>query len=283
MRQAVITQQGRLLKVKTYRSSTQKISPPDVKRGTVGGFSRKSRKRMLEQIAKINVPSVVHFVTLTYPDHTAPLDGRQAHANLRAFFERVRRRWPHASAVWRMEIEHRKSGRFRGYAIPHFHILLFNCHDMPMPHNSDEWRPYTGWVNVAWAGVIDAYDEKPSDGSKPPMMRTDCQLLDGARAVMRYTSKYAAKPAVEDNLVSLPYLHAQGRCWGVFNRPQLPMYPLTKIALTASKSVFYNFRRAVNRKVPEIASKRRWQGFTVFSDNTSRWLDYLHHLMVTYQ
>lgn len=271
----VVEQQGRLLKAKYHRHSEHKINPSPAKRGKVSGFSRKSRKRMLEKLARLSIPAVVHFVTLTYSDHTVPLDGKTAKQHLRALLERVRRRWPKSSGIWRMEVEYRKSGVYSGCACPHFHLLLINCDSMPMPMPTDTWKFYTGWINVVWADIIGHYN---TTAQKPPLLRTDCQLLDGSRAVMYYTAKYAAKTA--SPLVSQPYLHEQGRLWGSFNSSFLPYAPLTTREVWGKNGVFYNFRRAFNGHSPQYAHKRLNQGFTLFSDHAVRWLDYLHYLLI---
>lgn len=261
------TFQGRLVKVKTERSSTQKITPPVARRGDVESFSRKSRKRMLELVSTINIPEKTYFVTLTFPDAAAPQSGKLAKAPLRALFERIRRRWPESSAIWRMEIKRRKSGHLVGHEVPHFHLLIFNCalqEETTLPGVYPQ-----GWLASAWQDIL-----------KVPYARIDCQKLNSARGVMHYCSKYVAKQEQPSRpLVSLPYLHDQGRHWGVFNRSALPQFHKSVVVCEGRIKAFQDFRRAYKRVRPQIASDRRWQGFTVFSDDSERWYDYLLSLI----
>src|SRR5690554_2824154 len=106
--------QGNLLAVAT---SYKHVYRPTVggKRGAVTEFSAGSRRRLLRLIARLEKTRTT-FITLTYPAEFP--DPRTAKEHLRALFERIRRRVPEASGIWRLELQERGA--------PHFHLLMFN-------------------------------------------------------------------------------------------------------------------------------------------------------------
>jgi len=263
----VATFRGRLVKIKGHRSSSSKLTPMKVRRGAINGFSDKSRKRMLELMATINVPKRCYFVTLTFPDGCAPYSGKDAKRSLRALFERMRRRFPESSAVWRMEIVRRKSGQMKGREVPHFHLLIFNC-DLIESTSAAHVFPQ-GWLNTVWCEIIGA-----------DWCRTDVQRLKSERGVMHYCSKYVAKKQEDqDPLVSLPYLHAEGRHWGIFNAAFLPQFVEVTVATHGNMKAFHDFKRTYKRFNKKHRVNHEWQGFTLFTDNAFRWYDYLCDLI----
>lgn len=262
-----VTFQGRLVKAKSHRSSSEKITPPVGRRGSINGFSDRSRKRMIELVSTLSIPESSYFVTLTFPDDAAPYSGTDAKNSLRALFERLRRALPESSAIWRMEIKRRKSGRFKGREVPHFHLLAFNMENLyvPIPYA----QTFENWLHLNWASVLQV-----------DYARVEAQALKSANGAMYYCSKYVAKKEEPcDPLVSLPYLHAQGRHWGVFNRFHLPQFEPIKIQVHNKVKAFQDFKRAFKKHYPNHRVAHEWQGFTLFTDNAFRWLDYLELLI----
>jgi len=170
-------------------------------RGSITRFTPDSRRRLIERMARLNVDGVrTVFLTLTFSGVPSPDEAKAAY---RRFMERVRRKYPAASAIWRMEPQERKS--------PHFHLLLFN---FPYVHHkiiARVWRQCTHEKkSFVWVKKIDG----------------------GKRQCMYYVSKYIAKresPKSPTSLDNLAYLHAEreftddpGRMWGVFNGHKLP-------------------------------------------------------------
>lgn len=132
---------------------------------------------------------------------------------------------------------------------------------MPIPYRTD----FLTWLAMAWESILQV-----------EYARVDAQELRSERGVMYYCSKYAAKQEPpSDPLVSLPYLHDCGRVWGVFNAAHLPQCHETVVQVDTRIKAFQDFRRAFRRVRPQIASNRRWQGFTVLTDRADRWYDYL--------
>lgn len=270
-----MTEQGRLFKVKTPSLSKNKNPSVGGIRGEVTEFSRKSRKRMLDMVATIDMPKHVHFVTLTYSDDNLPLDSSQVQKQLERLWSRLRRKCPTSSAIWRIEIQTRKSGRFQGMEVPHIHLLAFNVdYDM----KPDDGNPhYSGWFHEAWEAITHHHDFVPDDGAHD--LRTEHKIITGNRALMFYTAKYAAKPSSKrDTLVGMPYSHA-GRHWGVFNRQYLPIFPPVTVGKNVLPKVYFDLRRAARRKAGKIGSNRRSTGFTLYTDDARKWGDLLYALI----
>lgn len=194
---AYIEAQGTLLLMKVAGG---KRRPPvsASKRGRIRSFSYKSRLRLLRLFARMKTGEVrATFITLTFKGYPS---NEVAKLALHAFLQRIARRSPTASCVWRMEYQKRGS--------LHFHLLCFNL-------------PYWDWKEIlsAWKTC-----------SRQSVTRIDVRLVRSRRGVMSYVAKYIAKverQVKKTFLVLVPYLHRgrkwrKGRFWGYHNQKALP-------------------------------------------------------------
>lgn len=266
------------------------------------GFSKQSRKRLLEYMARLDCEKYFEaggqavFVTYTYP-RDFPSD-RKAKRHLRALLMRVARRWRLAAGIWRME--HQQRGA------PHFHIILFGIGPADCP-----------LVRSLWAKVI-GY----AGGQAPLQVRAE--PVTSWRKLQNYVAKYCAKSSgeAERGLDNVTYLHApigeafygdtevpggavtmrgrtrsdtEGRVWGWFHKRALPwgsldLFPaIPSTWLTVLKRAANRFLRASwkARKVQALRENREFKGrarpfrlqgskrvgFSLFSDNPERWFD----------
>lgn len=174
-------------------------NPP---RGSISTFSRKSRKRMIELLAdEIRVPDL--FVTLTLSDDLYEDWMNTVKPMLEAFRRRLERKYEGISALWRLEIEDRKSGDWIGEPMPHFHLIIWlpenmkNCANLIVDkHEEHNWSQW--WHDIT--------------GSTHPKHLSDygCDIsrVKSRRHGYHYVSKYAAKPSIDNLNV--------GRRWGRF-------------------------------------------------------------------
>jgi len=240
--------QGDVLRLKTSSSFERTRKKP--LRGKVTRFSRKSRRRLLEVLArtaKATKPRV--FLTLTYPSNMN--DANVGKHHLRAFLERVRRRFPKCAGIWR--IEYQKRGAV------HFHFIFFN---MPF------WK--ASEIRIAWSEII---------GEKNPRIHiTTCR---SRRKSTYYMSKYVAKCAneVSVSLSNVPYLHV-GKHWGYFNKPDIPMAELVIYAVSGNLKAFWDLRRAIDRYYPK-RKKSYAGGAMLFVQNAGDWEKYWNLLCTT--
>lgn len=170
--QVRVAAQGHLYKVRVCRQDAGRTGGGI--RGLVEGFSRGSRKRLLELMSRLDFQylpgGLCVYVTVTYPADY-PSDRYAKRHHMRAFFERVRRRWRSSAAgIWRME--------HQGRGAPHFHILLWGVPPIAV-------ELLRSW----WAGIIGYLG--------PYELQVDSQVLTDWRQVMSYVGKYVAKVVAE--------------------------------------------------------------------------------------
>jgi len=218
-------------------------------RGKIKGLSSASRKRLLDLLASLEFGSVfsVHIV-LTYPDkYPTTIRAKQ---NKRSMLERIRRRFPETSGIWR--IEYQKRGA------PHFHLLLF---DLPFVPKED--------VQLWWSDII-GY----------PRAFTSIDAVD-AKAAGRYVAKYIAKKdGVEPERVQIcdtdkptkseTENDSPGRSWGVFNRKKLPF--ADTYSLTAPVGRWYHDLLELSRLHWDGLDPDVTKGFTLYLDDAITFL-----------
>jgi len=252
-------------------------------RGSVCTFSARSRKRMLETLARIDLARAgfVCFVTLTYPDRSGAPSAGETERDRCTFLKRMRRGFPDASAVWRREWEPRDTGVFVGVRFPHYHLLYFA---LPFVHHAD--------LNATWAGVL-GWTE---------YLRTEIRGIESWRQALGYVAKYMAKagarpapgspvgvgaggPAEPDggraapagSLVYGTYLTGidgfslTGRAWGVFNRKRIPWGERWHVSL--ARGGWLQDAKVLAREQWDGIDERSPAGFTLFVDDPHSWLD----------
>jgi hypothetical protein len=208
----------------------------DWKRGKVCGLSAGSRRRLQRRLASINrdVAGLPLFVTLTYPGEWSD-DGRVWKRDLKAWWKRLRRRWPGASAVWRLEFQRRGA--------PHYHLLLFGVPSLPVK-----------WLARSWYEVVGSGDERHL------LAGTQVQRVKSWRGVAAYASKYMAKvgggPAVALDV---------GRVWGVLGGEHLPVLVVDVLTTFGE---FFKLRRVLRRYLARrgvcLPDRSEWQGRSAF-------------------
>lgn len=183
---------GQYLAVKS--KGVKQCRPSVGTRGAVMTFSKRSRSRMLKRFAQLDSISLSRslFVTLTYP-RVFPLEPSTTKVHLDRFGKRLRRTFPNASAIWKLEYQKRGA--------PHFHLIV-----MGVPFLARQW------LSRAWYQVVGSDDRRHFRAG------TQVQRCDSAKKACAYASKYVAKVS-ED----VPSWHA-GRFWGAIGRGSLPTH-----------------------------------------------------------
>jgi len=154
---------GRLVKLSFARSPAAEWNAEHFpgergKRGACKGFSFGSRRRMLDRLNTVNVDaSLPVFVTCTLPDDVFD-DSLSSFAKtakhwLDNFTKRLLRVVPGACGFWRIEWQSRKSGKYEGKLVPHFHLLVWGLPQIQHP-DREIWRD--GEL-VGFAPVVETY------------------------------------------------------------------------------------------------------------------------------
>jgi hypothetical protein len=202
--------EGRQLRILTnpYPEQTRNEddeSTKDVaKRKEITAFSEASRRRLRQLVHSLKRNTRSKFLTLTWHEHCpTPEEAKNA---LDVFFKRMKRRFPQASAVWKMEPQER--------GFPHFHLFVYGLPNIPYQKLSRIWHECTQEVS----------DKHRKSGVD--VMEVGVQSDDGRLQV--YLSKYFAKESYGWPTAQLPpkvaqYWERPGRFWGVWNRSQLPV------------------------------------------------------------
>jgi hypothetical protein len=197
---------------------------PGSKRGAVSAYSAASRRRLLRVIGKLRKDVLPLFVTLTYPG-AWDVRSERWKRDLQAFWKRVRREWPTASCVWRLEFQRRGA--------PHFHLLLYG---VPIEGILAPWADGSRWVDKAWFEVVGSGDLRhQAAGCRVEPVRS----LEGT---FFYAAKYLSKTGLPDGGASAAFV---GRFWGIMGRQFLPWGAKMVYIMLGSEA--WSIRRALLR------------------------------------
>jgi len=240
--------QGKFVEAKITSLNDQKYRRG--KRATISRFSSASRVRLFDLFHRLEIPNKPIFVTLTYGEGFPYVARAKLH--LRAFMERIRRKYKRkkVSGIWRLEFQERGA--------PHFHIIFFNLPFIPKRV-----------LQAMWGEII---------GQDRPFTRIEA--IHSHKGLMAYVSKYIAKLPDGENsgFNSVTYLHAYiemfddltGRHWGVFERASLPLAEEIRIECPFDLSVFMRFRACAEREYPPIENYQT-PGFRLYVKNAKTW------------
>lgn len=219
------------------------------KRGRVVTFSAAARKRLLDLVNKVAVDAYrsALFVTLTYPEmFPSP---QKAKEHLDAFGKRLKRRWPRAAFVWRLEFQRRGA--------PHFHLIVFGIPFMP-----------PGWLARAWYEVVGSGDPRHAAAG------TEVRRVRNFRRAVAYAAKYLAKTGDRGGDGGVSAIEGLGRIWGVVGRGCLP---IRTVRVVLSWRQFWELKRDLRRFVERRLSwrvwawRKRWWGMTAYVSEGCVW------------
>ena len=192
-----IVMQGNLTLAVDVSPSRGNPNPPI--RSEIKGFSKASRKRMIQQCAKMG-GAVPVFLTLTYGSKY-PADPSMWKRHLDSFGKRLVRYDPNLSAIWRLEPQKRGA--------PHYHLLIYHTNGK---------APFVPkkWVAKAWSAVLGDYSDANhlAAGTRIESLRT-------SRGAAFYVAKYCAKLPDDEDFPK--EWDRAGRLWGSFNKKCLPV------------------------------------------------------------
>lgn len=260
-----ISAQGSLLEVKTHYVHAAQGGG---RRGEITSFSAASRRRLVKLFAALDERACMalgaRFITLTYGRGFPSGQGSKAH--LSAFLRWIRRRWPVASGVWRLEFQKRGA--------PHYHFLFFGLPKMDLDELRSVWGRIIGW-------------DPAEELAQSP--RVEVQFLRSMKGVMSYVSKYIAKvdegdPAGPEGdgaplSSSMAHISAHGssvgRYWGIYNKRFLPRGARSEYLIPDTRSnpgELVKFKRLARRYYKRLRSALG-AGFFLITANPRRWLD----------
>lgn len=272
--------------IKVVKQGRHKIIPEgdsnQKKRGQIHGFSRASRRRMMQFLAKVRLDEGLPlFGTTTYPD-IFPDEAEKFKRDLQTLIERLKRRFRLVGLLWRLEFKMRKSGVNIGKVAPHFHWLLWNVpRKFDFKLETGKWAKMSQEQDRTWRETVRFYDGdkiattiKPVSGQdrftewlsrnwydvvgtgnlKHFEAGTNVKLLTSKREVFFYVSKYMGKVEAEQGC------ECPGRFWGVVNPKNVPMGERKWIYCTGKQAA--QLMRTMRRYVHAVTQRKyrfnRW-------------------------
>lgn len=202
------------------------------KRGKCRRFSHASRRRLLQQVASIDLHALgcrPLFITLTYP-RVYSEDPAEWRRHLEAFRKALERRWGQVGTHWKLERQHRGA--------PHWHLIWYFLMPRAM------LKAFRRWTSTTWYRVVGSGDERHLRAG------TQVKYARSSKGVMAYAAKYAAKLGDDEG--------EWGRRWGVWNKKCLPIKPVVKrLAPSAFKLVRRVLRRLSGKRNVTITARER--------------------------
>jgi hypothetical protein len=215
-------------------------------RGNIGGFSRASRRRLMQTIAQVkrDAPLPV-FITLTYPfDFPSPKASKR-HVDI--FLKRLKRAYSDIGLIWKLEPQERGA--------PHYHMLAWG---VPFGELCD-------FVPYAWHDIAGGGDKNHLSFHLGLLDNQHCvSQVRSFRGVWAYASKYLGKTfevsGWEDKYT--------GRFWAVVNRGNIPFGQSCAYAIPLSQAVH------VMRYQKRFAKlkRREYPSLTTFCD-ADQWIE----------
>lgn len=212
----------------------RRIKPPP--RGPIRAFTPAARRRLMDRTAQIDRTQVKRlplFITLTYPA-CWPTSTAECKRHLDTFWKRLVRKYPNASAIWKLEYQARGA--------PHYHLLVWGVDFVPHTQVAFDWWQVVGTGDAAHLAA-----------------GTETKRVRSWRGVAYYAAKYLGKVGGEAP-VGKP-----GRFWGVLNRAHLPTRLL--VCYVAWRAA-YRLRRVLWRRAASkgFPARRRaaWQGVRTY-------------------
>jgi len=223
-------------------------------RGKVTGFSRESRKRLIEFMSCVRNDGFKMFLTMTYDDDSYMRRLGNQKADFEAFRKRFERGFPQFSAIWRVETQERKSGILKGTPVPHFHLIVYcNC------EVKEEWhdkltKMFQEWGTKAWQEIVSSTDKNHL------IYGFHCTPVRNRKQALSYIGKYIGK--VDRDKLSI------GRRWGRIG--QFDSSASAKIRMDVEEIIILRrlIKRWLRNKNREFASRfakgRIVHGFSIF-------------------
>lgn len=230
-------------------TSPRKVSPArtTVPRGKISTFSRKSRFRLAQELAKVRRTAPALHVTLTYPAaYSSDPKGWKRHKKV--FVQRLNRDFRNLSGFWKLEFQLRGA--------PHFHFVLWGHSDF----GRDSMLQLRSWVSTRWYEVVGSGDTKHLDaGTRVERFRNEGSFIG------YFTHTLKAHQTLEAAEV--------GRYWGYVQKQRIPFSPAVEIAIPDTAS-FDRVRRALRRtmvskskesRIGRVANKMKLEESTIRS------------------
>lgn len=220
------------------------------KRNRIEGFSKQSRRRLLETIACVKINAELPcFQTLTYPENFPTVE--KAKRDLKIFIQRLKRKYPQAGMIWKLEPQERGAPHYHSmiWGVPERELLLWtvdNWFEIAGDGDPNHWKFHMGMLK----------------GSKPCVSK-----VRSFRGVWSYAAKYLGKTFE----VAEWGQKWTGRYWGVINRENIPFGEVQTIDLPIGAVVQI---MRYQRRFMSMRKRKNLNSLKTFCD-ADQWVDRL--------
>lgn len=215
--EVIITTDYSTARVRAVRPSwTVPACGRPARRGLVRGMSPASARRLRRLLSYVRYTEKTSFITLTYREH---VDQVKLKRDIHAFTKVLRRRFPKAWGIWKVERQRRGAW--------HIHMVVFNI---------DFWH---------WRELVSAWSRIAGFDAA---CATNIQQVRSLRHLRVYLSKYIAKATGAED-------EHTGRCWGVFNRAHAVF---DAVHSYVSVSQLHRIRRVTRRLRYDVVGATFW-------------------------
>lgn len=217
-----------------YPDGKRPIPPKDHR---IHGFSRASRKRMMDGLASWkNLKRKAFFLALTYHEEWG-VHFSEWKRDMDVLLKRMRRAFPSIGGVWKLEFQRRGA--------PHFHMIV--CADeFTTRENLQNWLT-SNWADIAHGNSI--YRGKYA---------TNCRRINSHRHAMHYAGKYMGKETpeeIDEETGEILGEIATGRCWAFFGDVDRSMVAEIPLTMRASLGAFYAAHQILINRESRYAEK----------------------------
>ena len=215
------------------------------KRQGIKGFSRGSRRRLMQTIARVRRDADLPcFITLTYPNEFPSPKESKRHLDI--FLKRIKRAFPDIGIIWKLEPQERGA--------PHYHMLAWGVSEEKL----------IAYVPTAWHEIAGNDDIKHLLFHLGALGNQGCvSKVRSFRGVWSYASKYLGKTFDVAGWDEKP----TGRFWAVVNRDCVPFGEILTVEIPHKKAVH------IMRYQKRFAKLRRtsYPSLTTFCD-AEQWI-----------
>jgi len=210
------------------KKPSQAPAPPTRENGDIARFSADSRRRLIKKILRLQRSKLSDgsFVSLTYHDDWVT-EREDLQQDLAAFLQALRRQYPSAVYIWRLEFQKRGA--------PHFHLMIWRTGASDAPHLDQ----LADWVSTTWTRIAD------QDSEAHARYGADTRRITSWREALAYVTKYVAKTGPEGEV------EYSGRRWGASQ--SLPTAPRARVHM--NESAGHVLRRLCRKLVEKTLGK----------------------------
>ncbi len=227
------------------------------KRGIITGMSKKSSNNLKKRIARSGRIDI--WSDFTYSDDVmANLSiserAKKSNYHKEELTRYVKKKFG-ISLIWKREWQKRKSGKLKGEAIPHFHVIFGGLTEK----QRSIWSSICIQILIRWVEITKTINP---DAWVVAINKKSYRKIENPKHAICYISKYFGK----DQPIDLPEGESIGRCWGYSkNCPEKEPWTITLNEQETAKLIRHMVRKKkLKSKKNRFLKYQLHRGFSTF-------------------